>query len=126
MSEDAAKQFIEKLKSDTAMQHGVANAVRDAAESAVVKIGADSGLSFTTEDLVHAYINGLKAQGHSDADIEDLMAAGHQPAFTYGVDPSPYHDAASFEGTAVPYTEVRPYAESDKSPKQPPRVARPY
>lgn len=90
MSAEAARAFIQKLKSDSGMRDDFARAIRDGATDGAMRFAADNGHAFSGSDLVDAYAAELKDKGHSEADIEDMKSAGKMPDFVYGVDHPAY------------------------------------
>lgn len=84
MSDNDAKEFINKVKTDPAIRDGLVNAVRDGAAQGVQKAGESMGLNFTAGELVHAYTEEMRASGLSDEDMKDLAGAGVGPHMMYG------------------------------------------
>ena len=75
MSEDAAAEFMKKLKADPDLRKALSGHVGEGAMESALEFAAKNGHTFSKDDLVAAYANDLKARGYSDADIEDLKNA---------------------------------------------------
>lgn len=119
MSDQDAKQFIDKLKNDPSVREALANAVRNGASSGASDYGAKLGLNFSGSELVNAYSDEMRAQGLSDDDIKDLTSAGESPHVMYGAAPDgsyathPAYAASTDESAKYAEPSVASYAQDD-------------
>jgi len=99
MSDNDAKQFIEKLKKDANLREGLASAVRNGAASGASQYGSQQGLSFTGSELAKAYADEIRSRGLSSEDIEDLAHTRVRSAYAATPDAS-YADHPAYAAGA--------------------------
>lgn len=90
MSEEAAREFISKLKADPELRKQLSAEAGQGAMASALGFAAKNGHAFSHEDLVNAYAADLKARGYSQADIDDLKSSASDPA-KYSSAPAQYH-----------------------------------
>lgn len=96
MSEQAAADFMSKLKADPALRKELSGHIGAGALDSALEFASKNGHSFSKDDLLAAYASDLKARGYSDADIDDLKSSegnpgkygAHHP--TYAANMAPY------------------------------------
>ena len=129
MSEAAAKQFIEQLKSDENAREGLATAIRDGAAARVSQFGMTQGHEFSGAELVKAYEDMMRSHELSPEDIAQIASASGPAEAAYAAEPeasytshpayaaSPQSAAQYAEPTAASYADGASahYAQSPSS-----------
>lgn len=102
MSDNDAKSFLDKVKSDPAVRDALVGAISDGASKGAVEAGKKLGLDFSTSELIAAYADEMRASGLTEGKLKDLSSGG--TPILYGAAPDGAYAAhpayASHEGYA--------------------------
>ena len=111
MSQEDAKQFIEKLKSDQSAREGLATAIRDGAANSVSNFGSSHGLNFSGAEFVKAYRDLMREHAPSSEDFHTIAPTAGPDQAEYAASPDASY--AAHPAYAASPDDTAQYAEPD-------------